>query len=115
MVLEGGSIAVDGDGTLVTTEQCLLHPNRNPALTRAEIEAVLGRELGVTTVVWLPFGLALDDDTDGHVDNVAAFARPGHPAGAGLRRRGARTTGCAATSTPAAPAARSTPPAGRST
>ncbi len=77
MVLEGGAIAVDGDGTLVTTEQCLLHPNRNPALTRLEVEAVLGRELGVTTVVWLPFGLALDDDTDGHVDNVAAFARPG--------------------------------------
>ena len=77
MVLEGGAIAVDGDGTLVTTEQCLLHPNRNPALTRVEVEAVLGRELGVTTVVWLPFGLALDADTDGHVDNVAAFVRPG--------------------------------------
>ena len=47
------------------------------ARRRPEVEAVLGRELGVTTVVWLPFGLALDDDTDGHVDNVAAFARPG--------------------------------------
>jgi agmatine deiminase len=77
MVLEGGSIAVDGQGTLVTTEQCLLHPNRNPSLTRTEIEATLRDELGVTTIVWLPFGLALDDDTDGHVDNVAAFARPG--------------------------------------
>lgn len=77
MVLEGGAIAVDGDGTLVTTEQCLLHPNRNPHLTRVEIEAVLRAELGVTTIVWLPYGLALDDDTDGHVDNVAAFAAPG--------------------------------------
>jgi agmatine deiminase len=74
VVLEGGAIAVDGAGTLVTTEQCLLHPNRNPILSRAEIEAVLEAELGVTTIVWLPYGLALDDDTDGHVDNVAAFS-----------------------------------------
>ncbi len=77
MVLEGGSIAVDGQGTLVTTEQCLLHPNRNPTLTRTAIEDRLRTELGVSTIVWLPHGLALDDDTDGHVDNVAAFARPG--------------------------------------
>jgi agmatine deiminase len=77
IVLEGGAIAVDGVGTLVTTEQCLLHPNRNPLLSRMEIESVLKAELGVATIVWLPHGLALDDDTDGHVDNVAAFARPG--------------------------------------
>jgi len=77
MVLEGGSIAVDGEGTLVTTEQCLLHPNRNPTMTRAGIEATLRHELGVDTIVWLPHGLALDDDTDGHVDNIAAFTRPG--------------------------------------
>lgn len=77
VVLEGGAIAVDGEGTLVTTEQCLLHPNRNPDLTRVQIEAVLRAELGVEVVLWLPHGLALDDDTDGHVDNVAAFARPG--------------------------------------
>lgn len=77
MVLEGGSIAVDGEGTLLTTAQCLLHPNRNTSLTRTEIERALCAELGVTTVVWLPFGLADDDDTDGHVDNVATFARPG--------------------------------------
>ncbi len=77
MVLEGGAITVDGAGTLVTTEQCLLHPNRNPGLTRVDIEATLRAELGVSSIVWLPFGLALDDDTDGHVDNVAAFARPG--------------------------------------
>jgi agmatine deiminase len=77
MVLEGGSIAVDGEGTLVTTTQCLLHPNRNPDLTKREIEQHLIDELGVDVVVWLPHGLALDDDTDGHVDNVGAFARPG--------------------------------------
>jgi agmatine deiminase len=77
MVLEGGSIAVDGEGTLVTTEQCLLHPNRNPTMTRTAIEECLRAELGVTSIVWLPHGLALDEDTDGHVDNVAAFARPG--------------------------------------
>jgi agmatine deiminase len=77
LVLEGGSIALDGQGTLVTTEQCLLHLNRNPGLSRTEIEQVLCAELGVSTLVWLPFGLADDDDTDGHVDNVAAFARPG--------------------------------------
>ena len=77
VVMEGGSIAVDGAGTLVTTEQCLMHPNRNPSMSRADIEAVLGDELGVSRVVWLPHGLALDADTDGHVDNVAAFARPG--------------------------------------
>ena len=74
VVLEGGAIAVDGAGTLVTTAQCLLHPNRNPLLSRTEIEVVLEAELGVTTIVWLPYGLALDDDTDGHVDNIAAFA-----------------------------------------
>jgi agmatine deiminase len=77
MVLEGGSIAVDGAGTLVTTEQCLLHPSRNPTLTRAAIEKRLRAELGVSTILWLPHGLFLDDDTDGHVDNIAAFARPG--------------------------------------
>jgi agmatine deiminase len=77
VVMEGGSFNVDGEGTLVTTAQCLLHPNRNPAMTKLDIEAVLGAELGVTAIVWLPHGLALDDDTDGHVDNVAAFARPG--------------------------------------
>jgi agmatine deiminase len=77
VVLEGGSVAVDGEGTLVTTEQCLLHPNRNPRLTRHDIEERLRTELGVTMIVWLPHGLALDNDTDGHVDNVAAFARPG--------------------------------------
>lgn len=74
MVLEGGSITVNGSGMLVTTEQCLLHPNRNPGLSRERIERRLRTELGQDTVVWLPYGLHLDDDTDGHVDNVAAFA-----------------------------------------
>jgi agmatine deiminase len=76
-VLEGGSVAVDGQGTLIATEQCLLHPNRNPDLTRAEIEHGLQAYLGVDRVIWIPFGLADDDDTDGHVDNVACFVAPG--------------------------------------
>jgi agmatine deiminase len=76
-VLEGGAITVDGAGTLITTEQCLLHPNRNPALSRTEIEEALRTWLGVERVVWLPHGLVEDDDTDGHVDNVAAFVAPG--------------------------------------
>ena len=76
MVLEGGSINVDGSGTLITTEQCLLNPNRNPGLTREQIADRLKKELGQDRVVWLPYGLALDDDTDGHVDNVAAFIGP---------------------------------------
>ncbi|MCU1367012.1 MAG: Agmatine deiminase [Ilumatobacteraceae bacterium] len=77
MVLEGGSLTVDGEGTLITTTQCLMHPNRNPDLTKLDIEERLGAELGATTVIWLPYGLADDDDTDGHVDNVAVYARPG--------------------------------------
>ena len=77
MVFEGGSITGDGDGTLVTTTQCLMHPNRNPTMTQVEIEAVLRAELGAERTIWLPHGLALDDDTDGHVDNIAAFAAPG--------------------------------------
>ncbi|MEX2626243.1 MAG: agmatine deiminase family protein [Ilumatobacteraceae bacterium] len=77
MVLEGGAVTVDGEGTLVTTTQCLLHPNRNPSLTRTGIETTLRTELGTSMVHWLPFGLADDADTDGHVDNVAAFAEPG--------------------------------------
>ncbi|RLE23711.1 MAG: agmatine deiminase [Actinobacteria bacterium] len=78
MVFEGGSLTGDGESTLVTTTQCLMHPNRNPAMTQADIERQLLAELGVEAVIWLPHGLALDDDTDGHVDNIAAFAAPGH-------------------------------------
>jgi agmatine deiminase len=76
-VLEGGSIAVDGSGTLITTEQCLLHPKRNPQLDRDGIEAQLRSELGVETVVWLGQGLVEDLDTDGHVDNICAVVAPG--------------------------------------
>jgi agmatine deiminase len=75
-VLEGGSIAVDGEGTLVTTEECLLNPNRNPALSRDEIARRLQRELGVHAVVWLGHGVVEDRDTDGHVDNICAFIAP---------------------------------------
>ena len=80
-VLEGGSFLVDGEGTLITTEQCLLNPNRNPDLTRDEIEQGLRDYLGVTTVVWLPVGHSLDvgpEGTDGHVDGVAQYVAPGH-------------------------------------
>jgi agmatine deiminase len=77
MVFEGGSITVDGEGTAVTTVQCLMHPNRNPSMSQGNIEAEVGTRLGVSRLIWLPYGLALDDDTDGHADNVAAFARPG--------------------------------------
>ena len=76
IVLEGGSISVDGEGTLITTEQCLLNPNRNPDLSREDIEAELRGRLGVEAIVWLPYGHA-DRDTDGHVDGVCVFARPG--------------------------------------
>lgn len=77
LVLEGGSIGVDGRGTLVTTEQCLLDPSRNPHLDRDEIADALRRALGVDQVIWLPFGIVEDRDTDGHVDLVCAFVAPG--------------------------------------
>jgi agmatine deiminase len=72
MVLEGGSIEVNGRGTLLTTEQCLLNPNRNPTLGREEIEARLRELLGVTQVVWLGDGI-VGDDTDGHIDDLTRF------------------------------------------
>jgi agmatine deiminase len=77
LVLEGGSIAVDGAGTLVTTERCLLNPNRNPTLRRSDIEDRLAELLGIDRFVWLADGIAEDEGTDGHVDNVVAFTAPG--------------------------------------
>jgi len=77
LVLEGGSIAPDGAGTLLTTEQCLLNPNRNPGLSREQLEQALRDQLGVERILWLGHGLVEDRDTDGHVDLIAAFTRPG--------------------------------------
>ncbi len=75
-VMEGGAIHTDGEGTLLVTEQCLLNPNRNPHLDKAQIEKLLCAWLGVTTVIWLGDGV-IEDETDGHVDNLACFAAPG--------------------------------------
>ncbi len=77
IILEGGSILTDGEGTLLTTEQCLLNPNRNPSLSRSEIEDVLREYLAVERFLWLGQGLLEDRDTDGHVDLIAAFVGPG--------------------------------------
>ncbi len=74
MVLEGGSIDVNGAGCLLTTESCLLNPNRNPRLSRGQIEQVLRDNLGVNVVFWLGAGIA-GDDTDGHVDDLSRFFR----------------------------------------
>jgi agmatine deiminase len=75
MVLEGGSIDVNGRGTCLTTEQCLLNPNRNPHLSRTDLERYLHEYLGTPHVVWLGEGIA-GDDTDGHVDDIARFVNP---------------------------------------
>jgi agmatine deiminase len=76
IVLEGGSIHVDGEGTLIATEECLLNHNRNPELTREQIAEALREHLGVEKIVWLGRGV-FNDETDGHVDNLACFAEPG--------------------------------------
>lgn len=75
MILEGGSIDVNGEGLLLTSEQCLLNPNRNPHLDRAAIERNLRDTLGVKTVLWLGEGI-VGDDTDGHIDDITRFFRP---------------------------------------
>ncbi|HUA12714.1 MAG TPA: agmatine deiminase [Solirubrobacteraceae bacterium] len=76
LVLEGGSIHVDGQGTVMATEETLLNPNRNPELSREQIEQALCAYLGAQSVLWLGRGV-YNDETDGHVDNLACFARPG--------------------------------------
>ncbi len=74
VILEGGAIEVNGAGSLLTTEVVLLNPNRNPNVSRAEMESLLRRGLGVTEILWLNDGL-YNDDTDGHIDNLARFFR----------------------------------------
>lgn len=76
LVLEGGSIHSDGEGTILTTAECLLNPNRNPRLSKADIEGYLRDFLGARSFVWLETGLP-GDETDGHVDNIACFVKPG--------------------------------------
>lgn len=75
MVLEGGSIDVNGQGTLLTTQQCLLNPNRNPRLSQSQIEKNLKNFLGVSNILWIGEGIE-GDDTDGHVDDIARFINP---------------------------------------
>ncbi|MFC4098606.1 agmatine deiminase [Paenibacillus xanthanilyticus] len=75
-ILEGGAIHVDGEGTLLTTEQCLLNPNRNPDMTREQVEELLREYLNIEKIIWIKDGM-LFDETDGHIDEVAAFIRPG--------------------------------------
>lgn len=75
-VLEGGAIHSDGEGTVLTSETVLLNPNRNPGMDKAETEKALCDWLGASKVIWLPAGM-YNDETDGHVDNLACFARPG--------------------------------------
>ncbi|MHB8532510.1 MAG: agmatine deiminase [Solirubrobacteraceae bacterium] len=76
LILEGGSIHVDGEGTVLSTEECLLNPNRNPSLSREQIEQALFDYLGGERVIWLGRGVP-EDETDGHIDNLACFAAPG--------------------------------------
>ena len=76
-VLEGGSIHVDGEGTVITTEECLLNPNRNPHLSKLQIEKLLCDYLNCSKVIWLRRGLVADEDTNGHIDNICCFVEPG--------------------------------------
>jgi len=76
IILEGGSIHTDGDGTLITTQECLLNPNRNPDLSKAELENYLKEYLNIEKIIWLDKGVFMDE-TDGHVDNLCCFVKPG--------------------------------------
>lgn len=75
-IMEGGAIHVDGDGTCLVTEACLLSPGRNPQLTKAKIEENLKQYLGISTIIWLPCGI-YNDETNEHVDNICAYVAPG--------------------------------------
>ena len=75
-VMEGGAIHTDGEGTLLTTESCLLSPGRNPKMSKEEIEDTLLSYLGASKVIWLPEGI-VNDETNGHIDNICAFTAPG--------------------------------------
>jgi agmatine deiminase len=77
-ILEGGAIHTDGQGTILTTKECLLHTNRNPQFTQNQIEDIILHTTGCSKMIWLENGLAYDDDTNGHIDNWACFVRPGH-------------------------------------
>ncbi len=76
LVAEGGGVTVDGEGTIITTESCFLNKNRNPGLSREEIELELCRTLGASKVIWIP-GDVEETETDGHIDGIAAFIEPG--------------------------------------
>jgi agmatine deiminase len=76
IVIEGGAIHVDGEGTALLAEECVLNPNRNPGMTRERMEALLREYLGVTHFIWLRLGV-YNDETDGHIDNMACFLSPG--------------------------------------
>jgi agmatine deiminase len=75
LVFEGGALEMDGEATMLTTEQCLLNPNRNPGWSKAHVEAELGRLFGVTKIIWLKEGL-INDHTDGHIDTIVRFIAP---------------------------------------
>jgi agmatine deiminase len=77
LITEGGALHVDGDGTVVVTESALLNPNRNPGLTRRDAEEFLNASLGTRQVIWLPGGSGGDSITDGHVDGLMTFVKPG--------------------------------------
>lgn len=76
MVLEGGAVITDGQGTLIATEECLLNRNRNPDMSKAEIEAMLLEAYGASKLIWIPYGLEYDDITNGHIDLVASYVAP---------------------------------------
>ncbi len=76
LVLEGGAVHVDGQGTLITTEECLLNPNRNPQLSIGQIEILLHEYVGATSVIWLKNGIP-NDETNGHIDELCCFVKPG--------------------------------------